>query len=407
VLATEPKYLAITRKKDGFLLEYGKEGVRVQIPNSALDGSEIKELENLKPGQNSIPNILRAMLPALGMFEKIYRRVPNEGGNIWGIKKRVFKPADIRINPVDDFNGESIPESSTREKGVVINISILKEYSDFATLIFTHEGSHYLFESIWLGGKTQDHDLEAKFLTAFDKLKEATNGITAQDVAVLQIDRRSAEHSSWPLFALLDESTYLNTTSGFGHPYDGESELFASGSAVLSHFPSEFFSNLSTIADKSPQDAQKILDAIDLLVRIHVGNGKESESVFPKEYFIQRKLFDGYMKLRNGPHFDRFNGNLYHFHRQFDSNDHPSKEFQGLLNLGKYKDNAGICMSFLVGSVGWEVYKMASYLQSSHKKEFISNLKKVKNSDLKDGIAEVNQILKLEDLSAEIPKKIR
>jgi hypothetical protein len=99
----------------------------------------------------------------------------------------------------------------------------------------------------------------------------------------LSVPRSGLENH--PLVSMFDESSYflakgVQVDSAYGHPYDNDSELFASASSVLRFFPREFFARLLRLekTDKRAAElARKI--AIDVL------RAYGSRPLFPAEAY--------------------------------------------------------------------------------------------------------------------------
>ncbi|MCX8197924.1 MAG: hypothetical protein N3F07_01885 [Candidatus Micrarchaeota archaeon] len=127
---------------------------------------------------------------------------------------------------------------------IVLGSSFLSD-SALAKLVIFHEQSHAFFD--FSAPQEAKSRMERLFLQAMGSKKPSAS----QDIAL------EKEH---PIFPLFDESSYCKGKSPqLGHPYDGASELFASASAVLRFFPSEFLSRLRRLEqeDKSASKTAK------------------------------------------------------------------------------------------------------------------------------------------------------
>ncbi|HQT44774.1 MAG TPA: hypothetical protein PLO51_02255, partial [Candidatus Micrarchaeota archaeon] len=292
-VVSQSPYLSITdlKSQNEYLIEYGKFRVKIHVPKFILGKDDLEQVKSLIGCKDLKKNdFAQTILPALSDFEKMYARVPEKGGQIFGVFPRSFKPLDLYIIPGGESGGEHVPEDGS--KGAIkIEVQVFLSSPYYFRQVLMHEASHWLYDSQHKAPKNVAvSEAMAKIYKDFFEMRE-DKSISPDRLYRLSLSNssRSMENDAAPMFAFFDESTY-NQRNG-GHPYDTPSELFASASAILATDFQGFFTNLAKFIDDYPAQVKKLLEVADAVVAVHQANLKQADTIFPPEYFILREKF--------------------------------------------------------------------------------------------------------------------
>ena len=145
-----------------------------------------------------------------------------------------------------------------------------KEYSDMQSpkrhlICASHEAAHGGFDS--------------------NKQTPAVKALVEQYAKSRRYERAKADaytitFEKNQLFRVFDESTYWKLGDFWGHPYDNPNELFASGTTVMRHAPTQFIAELKRLKTTDAKRYAGALKIAKCIIQIH---GKNAQNVFSKK----------------------------------------------------------------------------------------------------------------------------